>query len=92
MMATVFVNNETYNRLARQAAAQNTTVDELLRPILQRVAEAAPDDAARLPTAAERDKALDDWMALVERRAGRYPPGFLADDSRESIYEGRGER
>jgi hypothetical protein len=44
-----------------------------------------------LPTAAEREKALAEWMAQVHQRAGRYPVGFVADDSRESIYRGRGE-
>ena len=33
----------------------------------------------------------DAWMADVQKRAHRYPPGFVLDDSRESIYEGRGE-
>src|SRR5262245_51325869 len=31
------------------------------------------------------------WMEEVAARAGRYPPGFMVDDSRETIYEGRGE-
>ncbi len=31
------------------------------------------------------------WMSDVARRAPMYPPGYVADDSRESIYEGRGE-
>jgi hypothetical protein len=30
-------------------------------------------------------------MREVAARAGRYPPGFMVDDSRETIYEGRGE-
>ena len=35
--------------------------------------------------------ALNEWMTLVRQRADRYPPGFVADDSRESIYGGRRE-
>jgi hypothetical protein len=38
----------------------------------------------------EWPRAFDAWMAEVQARAGRYPPGFIVDDSRESIYEGRG--
>jgi len=30
-------------------------------------------------------------MQEVATRIGRYPEGFVLDDSRESIYEGRGE-
>jgi hypothetical protein len=40
----------------------------------------------------------DDWRRLfdaylrqVAARAGSYPEGFVVDDSRETIYEGRGE-
>ncbi len=39
----------------------------------------------------EWKKAFDAWMADVEARTHRYPPGFILDDSRESIYEGCGE-
>ncbi len=90
-MATLHIKDETYDRLARQAAARNTTVEELVQPVLERVAEAVSPDLTRLPTSAEREKALDEWIALVQKRASRYPPGFVADDSRESIYEGRGD-
>ena len=41
-------------------------------------------------TKAERLAAFEEHMAEVRKRAGRYPPGYEADDSRESIYEGRG--
>jgi hypothetical protein len=31
------------------------------------------------------------WMRDVATRASAYPEGFVVDDSRQSIYEGRGE-
>ena len=34
---------------------------------------------------------LDAWMHEVAARADRYPKGFVLDDSRDAIYEGRGE-
>ncbi len=34
---------------------------------------------------------LDNWMRDVAARAPAYPEGFVVDDGRESIYEGRGE-
>ena len=39
----------------------------------------------------EWKRRLDEWMAIVDARADRYPPGFQADVSRESMYEGCGE-
>jgi hypothetical protein len=30
-------------------------------------------------------------LRAVAARADRYPAGFVVDDGRESIYEGRGE-
>jgi hypothetical protein len=50
--------------------------------------------ATRQPTG----PSADDWRRLfdaytreVAAQAGRYPAGFVVDDSRETIYEGRGE-
>ncbi len=34
---------------------------------------------------------FDAWMHEVALRARRYPEGFVVDDSRETIYESRGE-
>jgi hypothetical protein len=36
-------------------------------------------------------KRFEDYMEQVSARASRYPQGFVLDDSRESIHEGRGE-
>jgi hypothetical protein len=43
------------------------------------------------PSFEEWQKQFDSWMQEVAARAAQYPPGFIADDSRESIYQGRGE-
>ena len=32
---------------------------------------------------------LEAWKRDAESRAGRYPPGFVLDDSRETIYRER---
>lgn len=34
---------------------------------------------------------FDAYLEEVKKQANDYPPGFVADDSRESIYEGCGE-
>jgi predicted DNA-binding ribbon-helix-helix protein len=83
-MPALDINRETYDRLARKAAARNMTIARLVEPMLDQL-------AADEPTAEERRVALDQWMRMVQSRAHRYPAGFVADDTRESIYEGRGE-
>ena len=83
-MASVNIRSDIYERLARKAAEQNTTVEELVAPALEHLA------GAEL-SAQERRRALDDWVAIVCARAKRYPAGYLVDDSRESIYEDRRE-
>ena len=92
-MATLYIKDDTYERLARKAVAQNTTVEDFLEPWLDRLAETEPASAIRpfLHTASEREKAFAEWMAQVQKRADRYPAGFVVDDSRESIYEGCGD-
>jgi hypothetical protein len=89
-MATLNIKDDTYERLVRKAVAQNTTVENFVEPLLDRLAETEPASASQphMRTAAEREKGLAEWMAHVQKRAGRYPVGFVADDSRESIYEG----
>ena len=88
-MATLNIKDDTYERLARKAISQHTTIEDFVEPVLDRLAEMEPRPP--LPTPAEREKALADWMAQVEKRANRYPAGFAVDDSRESIYKGCGE-
>ena len=49
--------------------------------------EARPQPA---PSPEEWKRRFDDYLHEVAARAGRYPEGFVLDDSRETIYEGRG--
>jgi len=94
-MPSLTISDEMFERLAKRAAALNVSVEQLIAPLLDL---AAKDDgngnAAPSSTAAPFDnwkKEFDAWMAEVQMRAHRYPPGFVMDDSRESIYEGCGE-
>jgi hypothetical protein len=91
--ATLNIKDDTYEKLARKAVAQNTTVEDFIEPLLDRLAETEPAAVVHPPlaTAAQRERAFAEWMAQVQERASRYPAGFVVDDSRESIYEGRGE-
>jgi hypothetical protein len=88
---SVTIPDETFHRLAKRAAAGNITVEQLILTL------AAENDGnahpTPTPTAASFDdwkKQFDAWMAEVQARAQRYPPGFAMDDSREAIYEGCG--
>jgi hypothetical protein len=92
-MPAVIISDEAFERLAKCAAAGNVTIEQLI------VTLASENSGSRHPTPPsqgtapfdEWKKQFDVWMADVEGRAHRYPPGFAMDDSRESIYEGCGE-
>jgi hypothetical protein len=94
-MPSVTISVEVFERLARRAAALNVTVEQLIAPLLSIAAEnhSSGDAAPALSDAPFDDwkKKFDAWMVDVQGRAHRYPPGFVMDDSRESIYQGCGE-
>jgi antitoxin (DNA-binding transcriptional repressor) of toxin-antitoxin stability system len=78
--------------LSRVARGEEFVVTDHGQP----VARIGPPPQA---TPARPDAALgqDDWLARfnawmqdVDARAGRYSAGFTLDDSRDSIYDGRG--
>ena len=96
-MPTLEIPEATYERLARRAAALSTSVEALAVPALERVAiepmTAVPpqsDPPVDLPYD-EWKKVFDEILERAEARKHLYPPGFEADVSRESIYEGCGE-
>jgi hypothetical protein len=90
-MPHVTVPEDTFRRLSARAAALNISVDDLVKPALDRLAEtgtAAPESPLPLTGAAWRAE-LEAWKRNAESRAARYPPGFVLDDSRETIYRER---
>ena len=96
-MPTIDIPEATYQRLTRRAAALRTTVESLAVPALEELARdpampALPttDSPVDLPYD-EWKRGLDEMLARAVARADRYPQGFEADVSRESIYEGCGE-
>src|SRR5262245_20752423 len=90
-MPHVNVPEDTYRRLSARAAALSISVDDLVRQALDRLAEIGTS-APEPPLALTRDAwhaELEAWKRDAEGRAGRYPPGFVLDDSRETIYRER---
>ena len=85
-MPHVTISEETFQRLAAKAAALNVSVDDLVQPTLDRLAET---DGELPLTGAAWLAELRAWKRDAERRSSRYPPDFLLDDSREIIYRER---
>jgi hypothetical protein len=90
-MPQIMVPEETFRRLSARATALNISVDKLVQPLLERLAEsgtASLEPSAPLTGDARRAE-LEAWKRDAESRAERYPPGFVLDDSRETIYRER---
>jgi hypothetical protein len=62
---------------------------EAVRTIVETMRQPEPPQGA--PSADEWRKNFEAYLQGVAARADRYPPGFVVDDSRETIYEGCGE-
>ena len=90
MTLTISLPPTTQARLREMAAATGKSIEALvLEAIEDRIAK--PDVATQPLTGEAWTAAFNEWMRRVEERRSMYPPGYTADDSRESIYEGRGE-
>jgi hypothetical protein len=94
-MRSLTVSEEMFERLTRRAAALHVTIEQLIAALLDLVAES--DNKGQFTPSATATpfdnwkRRFEAWMAQVQTRAHRYPPGFVMDDSRESIYQGCGE-
>jgi hypothetical protein len=88
-MPQLTIPDDTYQRLACRAAALNMTVEQLVTSTLEQVAKSA--EAGGNLTEEQWQTRFDQLLATIRSRADRYPPGFQADVSRDSIYEGCGE-
>src|SRR5271157_2834162 len=74
------VPEDTFRRLAAKAAALNISVDDLVQPALDRLAEtgtSAPEPPLPLTGVAWHAE-LKAWKRVAESRAGRYPPGSFS--------------
>ncbi len=87
-MATLTIPDTSYAYLVAQAALYNMTAEQF---VLQRLmAPNGPTPEPTPPLTGEAWRAVRDAMISdAEKRADRYPPGFVLDDSREAIYAER---
>ncbi len=90
-MANLTIPEDIFRRLAARANALNMTVDDLVTPVLDRLADSGdPQAESQSPlTGAAWQAELEAWKRDAESRANRYGPGFSLDDSRESMYRER---
>jgi hypothetical protein len=85
-MPHVTIPDDTFHRLVAKAAALNNSVDDLIKPALDRL---APSDT-ELPLTGDAWQAeLNAWKRDAQSRIGRYSPTFVLDDSRETLYRER---
>ena len=82
------VQPEVLTRLADHAQRAGKTINDLLNDMLD-------ERECMTPQKVDRTKAVDvtadEWARALRAWAASHPVGaVLADDSRESIYEGRG--
>jgi hypothetical protein len=90
-MPQLTVPEETFRRLVARATALHISVEELVQPTLDRLAETYPSSPEpSLPLTGDAWLAeLEAWKRDAESRARRYPPGFVLDDRRETVYRER---
>jgi hypothetical protein len=84
MTVTLNLSPETERRLREKAAGSGQTLEGYLERLLERDAEA--------PAGATAPPSPEEWVAQWLAWARSHPTlPQVADDSRESIYAGRGE-
>jgi predicted transcriptional regulator len=86
MTITVSLSPETGSKLHERAAATGKDVPTLIREAVE--AKLASEGEASAPSEMPYDRwkaAFDQWVASHQ------PVDHFVDDSRESIYDGRGE-
>jgi predicted transcriptional regulator len=91
MTLTIILPPDTGARLQDQAAATGKDVSTLVREAIEeKLAADGTSPASNLPYAKWASQ-FTAWMREVDQRAAMYPSDYIADDSRDSIYQDRGE-
>ena len=89
MTLVVSFQSDLEARLREAAAAAGKDVSALVREAVEdKLAAGSTSAASNLPYQ-QWSEQFNAWMEEVKVRSAMYPPGYVADDSRESIYEDR---
>ncbi len=64
---------------------------EAVRTLVEAIRQQVATHPSAPPSADDWQQLFNAYLRDVAARAGRYSEGFVVDDSRETIYEGRGE-
>jgi hypothetical protein len=92
MTVNILLPPETEAKLRDCAAATGKDVSTLVREAVEEKFAATNGNSATAGLSYDRwSTEFAAWMTDVAKRAPMYPPGYAADDSRDSVYEGRGE-
>ena len=84
------ISPETESQLREKAVAVGKDVVQLARELIEQ-GVGGPNGSISPETAEARLSALHRMIARARHQGERLPAGYVVDDSRESIYEGRGE-
>lgn len=88
-MPMLNIPDELYAKLASRAEQCHRSVEEFVLPILDNVKTEPQLPAGFVPLSNEEWLAeMEAWKRDALSRADRYPPGFVLDDSRETMYFG----
>ncbi len=87
MVLRLDLSPEAEARLLDRAAAAGKAVDRFVLDVIEEKLEVGSVSSAAL-----REESLAEWVRRFDAWVNSHPRrGYVADDSRESIYAGRGE-
>ena len=90
-MFTLTLPDDTYHQLAQLAATRQLAIDQLISELVERAGQPAAPAAPAVLSGDAWVRQLEAITQGILARAGRYPAGFTLDDSRDTMYQGRGE-
>lgn len=90
MTLTISISPDAETLLRKQAAEHGADVVQYARHLIEQ-GVGALNGGSVAANAKDRLAALNGFVERARAQVDRFPPGYVADDSRDSNYEGRGE-
>jgi antitoxin (DNA-binding transcriptional repressor) of toxin-antitoxin stability system len=85
IIATGDLANQIEHILEALATGEEFLIMDAGHPVA-RIVPALPSETRTVQFDESWQQELDEWRQDAQSGAGRYPPGFVLDDSRETIY------